>query len=47
MLADRRGAELTEWIVVIVIAIAIIGTSVFALFQTIGHKFTELNSSIK
>jgi Flp pilus assembly pilin Flp len=46
MLADRRGAELTEWIVVIVIAIAIIGTSVFALFQTIGHKFTELNSSI-
>jgi Flp pilus assembly pilin Flp len=47
MLADRRGAELTEWIVVIVIAIAIIGTSVFALFQTIAHKFTELNSSIK
>ena len=47
MLADRRGAELTEWIVVIVIAIAIIGTSVFALFQTIGNKFSVLNSSIK
>ena len=46
MLADRRGADLVEWIVVIVIALGILGTSVYTLFQTIGNKFTEIDSSM-
>jgi Tfp pilus assembly protein PilE len=46
MLADRTGAELVEWIVVVVIVIAVLGTSVYTLFQTIGNKANELNSSI-
>ncbi len=33
MLADRRGAELVEWIVTVVIVVTIIGTSVYALFS--------------
>jgi Flp pilus assembly pilin Flp len=47
MLADRRGADLVEWIVVIVIALGILGTSVYVLFQTIGGKFDAINNSIK
>jgi Flp pilus assembly pilin Flp len=47
MLADRRGADLVEWIVVVVIALGIIGTSVYTLFQTIGGKFDEINNSIQ
>jgi hypothetical protein len=47
MLADRRGAELVEWIVMVVIVIAILGTSVYALFDTLGNKFRVLDNSIK
>ena len=46
MLADRRGAELVEWIVVVVIVVAVLGTSVYGLFQTIGKKFDLLNADI-
>jgi len=46
MIVDRRGAELVEWIVMVVIAVAIIGTSVYSLFQVLGHKFDQVTSSI-
>ena len=46
MLADRKGADLVEWIVVIVIAIGVVGISVFSLFQTLAGRFWELNNSI-
>jgi Flp pilus assembly pilin Flp len=46
MLADRRGADLVEWIVGIVIVLGVVGVSVYALFQTLGNKFTEMNATI-
>ena len=46
MFYDRRGAELVEWIVMVVIAVAIIGTSVYSLFQVIGHKFDQITRDI-
>jgi Flp pilus assembly pilin Flp len=46
MLTDRRGAELVEWIVMIVIVLSIVGTAVYGLFQTIGGKFDAINNSI-
>ena len=47
MLRDRRGADLVEWIVAIVIAVGVIGTSVYSLFQVIGGKFDDLNTAIQ
>jgi hypothetical protein len=47
MLADRRGADLVEWIVGIIIALGVIGVSVYALLTTLGDKFAELNSNIQ
>jgi Flp pilus assembly pilin Flp len=47
MLADRRGAELVEWVVMIVIVLGIIGTAVYGLFQTLGGKFDAINNSIQ
>jgi hypothetical protein len=46
MLADRRGADLVEWIVGVIIAVGVIGASVFTLMQTLGVKFWDLNSAI-
>jgi len=46
MLADRRGADLVEWIVGVIIVIGVIGASVFTLMQTLGGKFWDLNNSI-
>jgi len=46
MLADRRGADLVEWIVGIIIALGVIGVSVYGLLQTLGNKFAELDSRI-
>jgi hypothetical protein len=46
MLADRRGADLVEWIVGIIIALGVIGVSVYGLLQTLGDKFAELDKSI-
>ena len=46
MLADRRGADLVEWIVGVVIAVGVIGASAYALFETLGNKFEALNNSI-
>jgi len=47
MLSDRRGAELVEWIVMIVIVLGVIGTAVYALFGTLGNKFYVLNNSME
>jgi Flp pilus assembly pilin Flp len=47
MLSDRRGAELVEWVVIIVIALSVVGTAVYALFGTLGHKIYLLNNSIQ
>jgi Flp pilus assembly pilin Flp len=47
MLSDRRGADLVEWIVAIVIAVGVVGTSVYSLFQVIGGKFDDLNTAIQ
>jgi hypothetical protein len=47
MLADRRGAELVEWIIAIVIVLGIVGTSVYGLLTTLGDKFAELDSNIQ
>ena len=46
MLADRRGADLVEWIVGVVIVLGVVGASVYSLFQTLGLEFDELNSNI-
>ena len=46
MLADRKGAELVEWIVVVVIVVAVIGSSVFGLFQALGAKFDDVKNAI-
>ncbi len=47
MIADRRGAELVEWIIMVLIVLGVVGTAVYGLFQTIGGKFTDLDNSIK
>ncbi len=47
MLADRRGADLVEWIVVIVIAVGVIGVAVFAVFDAIGGKFGLLDNLVR
>ncbi len=46
MLADRRGADLVEWIVGVVIVLGVVGVSVYTLFQTIGNKFDEVTNAI-
>jgi Flp pilus assembly pilin Flp len=46
MLADRRGADLVEWIVGVVIVLGVVGASVYTLFQTLGGKFWDLNDAI-
>jgi hypothetical protein len=46
MIADRRGAELVEWIVAIVIILGVVGVSVYSLFQTLGNKFAEIDSTV-
>jgi Flp pilus assembly pilin Flp len=46
MIADRRGAELVEWIVTVVIIVAIIGTSVYSLFHVIGNKFDVIKNNM-
>ncbi|MBN1440553.1 MAG: hypothetical protein JW929_14190 [Anaerolineales bacterium] len=46
MLADRRGADLVEWIVGVVIVLGVVGVSVYALFQTLASSFNNLNNSI-
>jgi len=47
MLADRRGADLVEWIVGVVIVLGVVGVSVYSLFQTLNTKFEALNNSIQ
>jgi hypothetical protein len=47
MLEKRRGADLVEWIVVVVLVLGVIGVSVYSLLQTLGNKFTELDNSIQ
>jgi hypothetical protein len=46
MLADRRGADLVEWIVGVVIVLGVVGSSVYAMFQVLGGKFNDLAGSI-
>jgi Flp pilus assembly pilin Flp len=46
MLADRRGADLVEWIVGVIVVVAVIGGSAYALFQTLADRFWELNGAI-
>jgi hypothetical protein len=46
MLADRRGADLVEWIVGVVIVLGVIGSSVYSMFQVLGGKFDDLAGSI-
>jgi hypothetical protein len=47
MLGKRRGADLVEWIVVVILVIGVIGVSVYSLLQTLGNKFTQLDNAIK
>jgi hypothetical protein len=47
MLADRRGADLVEWIVGVVIVLGVVGSSVYSLFVTLGGKFDDLNTAIQ
>jgi Flp pilus assembly pilin Flp len=47
MLADRKGADLVEWIICVVIVLGVVGVSVYSLFQTLGAKFDALNTSIQ
>jgi hypothetical protein len=47
MIADRRGSDLVEWIVGLVIVIAIVGTAVFAVFNSVGAKFWSINSGLQ
>jgi Flp pilus assembly pilin Flp len=46
MLADRRGADLVEWIVGVVIVLGVVGSSLYTLFQTLGGKFWDLNDAL-
>jgi hypothetical protein len=46
MLNDRRGADLVEWIVGVIIVIGIVGSAVYAVLQTLGDKFWELNAGM-
>lgn len=46
MLADRRGADLVEWIVGVIIVIGVVGSSVYSMFQVLGGKFNNLAGSI-
>jgi hypothetical protein len=46
MLTHRRGADLVEWIVGVAIVIGIIGTSVYAVFSTLGDKFNRMNNDL-
>jgi Flp pilus assembly pilin Flp len=46
MLRDRRGADLVEWIVGVVIVIGVLGASVYGVFQAIGEKFDEMTGAI-
>jgi hypothetical protein len=46
MLTHRRGADLVEWIVGVAIVVGIIGTSVYALFSTLGDKFVSMEADL-
>ncbi len=46
MLADRRGADLVEWIVGVIVVLGVLGTSVYTMFQVLGGKFDDLAGSI-
>jgi hypothetical protein len=47
MIRKRRGSNLLEWIIGIVIVIAVVGTAVYAVFNSLGTKFWEINSAIQ
>jgi hypothetical protein len=46
MLADRRGADLVEWIIGVIIVIGVLGGSMYGLFQVIGSKLDEMTGAI-
>jgi hypothetical protein len=46
MLADRRGADLVEWIVGVIVVLGVLGSSVYTMFQVLGGKFNDLAGSI-
>jgi hypothetical protein len=46
MLTKRRGADMVEWVVGIVIVLGVLTTSVYALFSTLGDKFTAMDASL-
>jgi hypothetical protein len=46
MLAKRRGADLVEWIVGVVIVLGVVGVSVYSMFETLGNKFDEMTNAI-
>lgn len=46
MLADRRGADLVEWIVGVIIVLGVLGGSMYGLFQVIGDKLDEMTGAI-
>jgi hypothetical protein len=47
MIVDRRGSDLVEWVVGLVIVIAIVGTAVYAVFNSIGAKLFQVDSAIR
>jgi Flp pilus assembly pilin Flp len=47
MLRDRRGADLVEWIVVIVLAVGVVGVSLYSVFQALSGSFDALSNIIK
>jgi hypothetical protein len=46
MLVDRRGADLIEWIVGVIIVLGVLGGSMYGLFQVIGDKLDEMTGAI-
>jgi uncharacterized integral membrane protein len=46
MLLDRKGSDLLEWIVGIVIVLAVLGGSLYALFSVLGARFDEMRTHI-
>jgi hypothetical protein len=46
MLANRRGADLVEWIVGVIIVLGVLSGSMYGLFQVIGDKLDEMTGAI-
>ena len=46
MFTDHTGDAILEWIVVAALAIAIVGTALYGVFQSIATKLNEVNTQI-